>query len=229
MSLANELKGGRHMQFRDRGEAGRMLAGKLMKYAGRSDVVVLALPRGGVPVAYEVARELHAPLDVFLVRKLGLPGHAELAIGAIAGDGVRVLNKAVIRALHISSETIAAVCAEERAELKRRERIYRGERPALPLHDRTVILIDDGLATGSSMRAAVVAVRRRKPDRIVVAVPVGATGTCAEFENHVDEVFCIGTPEPFIAVGLWYGDFSQTTDQEVQQLLQSAAELYAVV
>jgi putative phosphoribosyl transferase len=147
---------------------------------------------------------------------------AELAIGAIAGDGVRVLNKAVIHALHISRETIAAVCAEEKAELKRRERLYRGERPALSLHDRTVILVDDGLATGSSMRAAVVAVRHRKPHRIVVAVPVGATDTCAKLESQVDEVICISRPEPLVAVGFWYEDFSQTTDEEVQRLLMPA-------
>ena len=215
------------MLFRDRTEAGRLLAAKLMKYADRRDVIVLALPRGGVPVAYEVARELRAPLDVFLVRKLGLPGREELAIGAIATGGVRVLSEDVVRALSIPDEVIDAVSAEEQQELERRERAYRGNRPAPQVRGRTVILIDDGLATGSTMRAAVTALRRQKPSRIVVAVPVGAPETCAEFQDEADEAICARTPEPFYAVGLWYGDFSQTTDEEVHDLLERAAEEYA--
>jgi len=212
------------MQFRDRTEAGRLLASGLKKYAGRPDVVVLALPRGGVPVAYEVARELHVPLDVFLVRKLGLPGQEEFAIGAIASGGVRVLNEDVVRALCIPDEVIDAITAEEEQELERRERAYRGDRPAPQVCGRTVILIDDGLATGSTMRAAVAALRRQNPSRIVVAVPVGAPETCAAFQNEVDEAICARTPQPFFGVGLWYGDFSQTTDAEVHDLLERAAE-----
>ena len=211
------------MLFRDRKEAGRFLARKLMAYADRSDVLVLALPRGGVPVAWEVAQVLHAPLDVFLVRKLGLPGHEEFAMGAIASGGVRVLNDDVVRALGVSRDTIEAIAARERRELERRERIYRGDRPAPDVRGRTVILIDDGLATGSTMRAAVAALRQQKPARIVVAVPVGAAETCAEFQDEVDEAICALTPEPFYAVGVWYGDFSQTTDEEVHDLLEQAA------
>jgi putative phosphoribosyl transferase len=212
------------MRFRDRTEAGRLLAAKLMKYANRPDVLVLALPRGGVPVAYEVARELHAPLDVFLVRKLGLPEREELAMGAIATGGVRVLNEEVVRALQVPDEVIDAVTAEERQELNRRERLYREDRPAPAVRGRTVILVDDGLATGSTMRAAVAALRQQHPAKVVVAVPVGAPDTCAEFKEEADEVVCARTPAPFFAVGLWYGDFSQTTDQEVHDLLRSAAQ-----
>ena len=212
------------MLFRDRAEAGRILAARLMKYAGRSDVLVLGLPRGGVPVAFEVARALQAPLDLFLVRKLGLPGQEELAMGAIAGGGVQVLNDEVVERLAIPAEMIAAIAAKEAQELERRARAYRGGRPAPQVRGRTVILIDDGLATGSSMRAAVAALRKQKPARIVVAVPVGAAETCAEFEGQADEVICARTPEPFYAVGLWYQDFSQTTDDEVHDLLQRAAD-----
>src|SRR5262245_39744264 len=202
------------MLFHDRTEAGRLLAAKLAAYANRPDVLVLALPRGGVPVAFEVARALHAPLDVFLVRKVGVPGHEELAMGAIASGGVRVLNADVVRMLRISDEVFDAVAAEEWRELQRRERLYRGDRPAPDVHGRIVILVDDGLATGSTMRVAVAALRQQQPARIVVAVPVGAPETCAEFQAEADEAVCARTPEPFRAVGLWYDDFSQTTDAE---------------
>ncbi len=210
------------MLFRDRTEAGQCLAGKLSEYANRSDVVVLALPRGGVPVAYEVARELRAPLDVFLVRKLGVPGQPELAMGAIATGGVRVLNESVVRGLDLAPDEIDSVARQEQQELDRRERVYRDERPPLDVRGRTVILIDDGLATGSTMRAAVEALRLQQPGRIVVAVPVAARLTCEEFESIADEIVCVETPEPFRAVGLWYGDFSQTTDAEVHELLANS-------
>jgi len=209
------------MLFPDRADAGRQLAAKLAAYADRSDVLVLALPRGGVPVAFEVARALHAPLDVFLVRKLGVPGHRELAMGAIASGGVRVLNDEAVRALGIPEESINAVAAEEERELKRRERFYRGDRPGPAVRGRTVILIDDGLATGTTMRAAVAALRQQGPARIVVAVPVGARETCAELQAEADEIICARTPEPFCAVGYWYEDFSQTTDEQVRDLLVS--------
>jgi predicted phosphoribosyltransferase len=208
--------------YRDRAEAGRELAEKLAEYAGRPDVLVLALPRGGVPVAYEVARALGAPLDVFLVRKLGVPGHEELAFGAIATGGVRLLNDEVVRSLRITPQVIRRVTAHEQAELVRREREYRGDRPPPDLRGKTVILIDDGLATGASMRAAVAALRQGQPARIVVAVPVAAPATCEDFQNEVDEIVCARTPEPFYAVGLWYEDFSQTTDDEVRDLLARA-------
>ena len=211
------------MVFRDRREAGRLLAGKLMRYADRRDVLVLGLPRGGVPVAFEVACALRAPLDVFLVRKLGVPGYQELAMGAIASGGVCVLNEDVVRALRIPQRTIDVVAEEERAELVRREREYRGGRPAPNVQGRVVILIDDGLATGSTMRAAVAALRRRKPARIVVAVPVGAPETCAEFQDEADEAICAVEPKPFYSVGSWYKDFSQTTDEVVRELLELAA------
>jgi predicted phosphoribosyltransferase len=201
-----------------------VLAGRLLKYANRPDVLVLALPRGGVPVAFEVARALHAPLDVFLVRKLGVPGHEELAMGAIASGGVRVLNDEVVRVLHIPDEEIDAVAAEEERELERREQAYRDGRPAPDARGRIAILIDDGLATGSTMRAAVAALRQQGPARIVVAVPVGAAETCAELQEEADEAVCARTPEPFYAVGLWYEDFAQTTDEEVHELLQRATE-----
>jgi predicted phosphoribosyltransferase len=212
------------MLFRDRAEAGRVLAGKLQAYAGRPDVVVLALPRGGVPVAFEVAQALGAPLDLFLVRKLGLPGHEELAMGAIATGGVRVLNDEVVRLLRVPPEVIDIVAAEEQQELQRREREYRGDRPPLDVRGRTVILVDDGLATGSTMRAAVAALHRLQPSRVVVAVPVAAPETCEEFRSEVDDIVCAQTPEPFRAVGLWYQDFSQTSDEEVRELLQRARE-----
>ena len=217
------------MRFRDRTDAGQQLAKRLSRFANRSDVVVLALPRGGVPVGYEVARALHAPLDVFLVRKLGLPGHEELAMGAIATGGVRVVNDEVIRRLGVPEAMIDEVAAEELKELKRRERSYRADRSAPNVKDRTLILVDDGLATGSTMRAAVAALRRLHPAWIVVAVPVGAAETCAEFQDEADEVVCACTPEPFYAVGLWYEDFSQTTDGEVHDLLEQAAREQSAV
>jgi predicted phosphoribosyltransferase len=211
------------MLFRDRADAGRQLAAKLEGYAHRPDVVVLALPRGGVPVGYEVARALQAPLDVFLVRKMGVPGHEELAMGALATGGVRVLNEDVVRALGIPEEMIDEVAAQQQRELERRERAYRDDRPVTDVRGRTVILVDDGLATGSTMRAAVAALRRRQPARIVVAVPVGSPDTCAGLREEADEVVCARTPQPFYAVGLWYDDFTQTTDALVRDLLAQAA------
>jgi putative phosphoribosyl transferase len=210
------------MLFRNRRQAGRLLAAKLADYVGRPDVIVLALPRGGVPVAFEVARALGAPLDVYLVRKLGVPGREELAMGAIASGGVRVLND-VAEALGITEEEVAEVVAREQKELERRERLYREGRPVPAVRGRTVILVDDGLATGSSMRAAVTALRRRSPRRVVVAVPVGAPETCAELQEETDETVCASMPEPFRGVGAWYEDFSQTTDEEVRELLARAA------
>jgi putative phosphoribosyl transferase len=210
--------------FTDRREAGKELAAKLGAYRGRQDVVVLALPRGGVPVAFEVAEALDAPLDIFVVRKLGMPGHPEFAMGAIASGGVRVLSEDAIRWHGISENQIEAVAREELAELQRREREYRQGRGLTDLQHRTVILVDDGLATGSSMRAAVQAVRVHEPARVVVAVPVGAPSTCEEFADITDETVCARTPEPFSAVGLWYRDFSQTTDEEVRALLQEHAQ-----
>jgi predicted phosphoribosyltransferase len=208
--------------FENREHAGRVLAERLRKYAGRDDVLVLALPRGGVPVAFEVAQALRAPLDLFLVRKLGVPGHEELAMGAIASGGVRVLNHEVVDSLGIPSSAIERTAASEERELKRREQAYRGSRPAPEVEGRTVILIDDGLATGSSMRAAVAALTQQKPARIVVAVPVAAPSTCEEFRAEVDEIVCATTPEPFLAVGRWYHDFAQTSDEEVRLLLDRA-------
>lgn len=211
--------------FRDRREAGRELARSLQKYAGRNDLIVLALPRGGVPVAYEVAEALGAPLDVFLVRKLGTPGHAELAMGAIASGGVRVLNDDVVQWLGIRPDQIDAVAAREQVELERREREYKEGRPSPALANRIVVLIDDGLATGSSMRAAVQAVKQQSPAKVVVAVPVGARDTCEQLNALADEVVCARTPVPFSAVGQWYLDFSQTTDDEVRTLLRDHARL----
>jgi len=211
-----------HTLFRDRSEAGRVLAEKLKPFADRADVIVLALPRGGVPVGYEIAAALHAPLDVFLVRKLGLPGHEELAMGAIATGGVRVVNPDVVGPLQIPDEIIDKVAQQELRELERRERLYRGDRPPPEVRGRTVILVDDGLATGSTMRAAVAALRQQRPARIIVAVPVGAVETCEEFRNEADDIVCARTPEPFYAVGLWYSDFSQRTDDEVRELLERA-------
>jgi len=211
------------LPFKDRRDAGRRLAAQLAACANRSDVLVLALPRGGVPVAAEVARALHAPLDVFLVRKLGVPGHEELAMGAIATGGVRVLNDDVVRALEIPLAVIDAVAAREAQELARRERLYRDDRPAPDACGRTVILIDDGLATGATMRAAAAALRMQQPARIVIAVPVAAPSTCEEFRSEVDEIVCAATPEPFYAVGFWYQDFSPTTDEEVRELLRQTA------
>jgi putative phosphoribosyl transferase len=210
--------------FPNRAEAGRLLAEKLDKYAGRDDVLVLGLPRGGVPVAYEVAQRLGAPLDVFIVRKLGVPGFEELALGAIASGGVRVLNDDVIRALPNANELIESVTAKEMEELERREQRYRDGRPAPELRGRTVILVDDGLATGATMRAAVAALRQRGAAKIVVAVPVGAADTCREFEAEVDETVCAIASEWFQAVGQYYDDFSQTSDEEVRELLRRAAQ-----
>jgi putative phosphoribosyl transferase len=213
------------MRFRNREEAGQLLAAdRLMAYANRTDVLILALPRGGVPVAFEVAQALNAPLDIFVVRKLGVPGHEELAMGALAPGGVRVLNDDVVNQLHIPEKVIDAVAAQEQRELERREQLYRNDRRAFSVQGRTVILIDDGLATGSTMRAAVSAVRRQNPAAIVVAVPVAARETCEEFKSEVDEIICAYTPEPFYAVGLWYEDFSQTSDDEVRDLLARAAQ-----
>src|SRR6195256_2560933 len=207
------------MYFRDRREAGRMLAGRLSAYANRPDVIVLALPRGGVPVAYEVARALRAPLDVFVVRKLGVPGYEELAMGAVATGGVRVLNDQLVERLSIPEHMIDAVAAREQQELARRERLYRDGRPPPDVGGRTVILVDDGLATGATMHAAIQALRQQQPARIVVAVPTTSPETCEEMRAEVDDVICAITPEPFHAVGLWYQDFSQTTDEEVRDLL----------
>jgi len=209
--------------YRDRTEAGVELAKRLGAYANRAEAIVLALPRGGVPVAYEVARALHAPLDVFLVRKLGVPGHEELAMGAVATGDVRVLNAEVVRALGIPSSVIDAVAAWELEEVRRRERLYRGDRPPPDVRGKTVILVDDGLATGSTMLAAVKALRLQQPAQIVVAVPIAAPDTCELLRAEVDDVVCAVTPEPFYAVGLWYQDFSQTTDDEVRELLAQAS------
>ena len=209
-------------QFRDRADAGRRLAAELTSYAGQPGVLVLALPRGGVPVGFEVALALNAPLDVFLVRKLGVPGHQELAMGAIASGGIYVLNADVVDSLRIPSQAIDAVAEAEQRELERRAQVYRDGRPPADVRGRTVILVDDGLATGSTMRAAAVALRSQAPARIVVAVPTAAREICDQFSTLVDETVCATTPEPFYAVGLWYEDFSQTTDAEVRGLLERA-------
>ena len=211
----------------DRADAGHVLARELAAYANRKDVVVLGLPRGGVPVAYEVARELKAPLDVFLVRKARRPGQEELAMGAIASGDVVVINDDVVTALKISREAIAAAVEHERQELARREAIYRDDRPPLDVEDKTVILIDDGLATGSTMCAAVAALRNQNPARIVVAVPIGAASTCAELRSIADDCVCAIAPENFRAVGLWYDDFAQTDDALVCDLLNRTTEAFA--
>ncbi len=208
--------------FRDRRDAGQVLAGLLNQYRNQSEAIVLALPRGGVPVGYEISRALGAPLDVFVVRKLGVPGHEELAMGAIASGGVRVLNRSVIDHLAITKEQVEEVAGQEGRVLAHREREYRGDRPPAELSGRTVVLVDDGLATGASMRAAVAAARNQGAGRIVVAVPVAARETCEALESEADDVVCAVTPEPFYAVGLWYDDFSQTTDEEVRALLADA-------
>jgi len=205
-------------------EAGRLLAEKLNKYADRDDVIVLGLPRGGVPVANEVAKRLRAPLDVFIVRKLGVPGFEELAAGAIASGGVRVLNEDVMRAIPHADEAIETVTARETAEMQRREQTYREGRPAPELRDRIAILVDDGLATGATMRVAVKALRQRGAAKIVVAVPVGPSDTCHEIEEQADETICLSTPEFFQAVGQYYEDFSQTTDEDVRELLGRGAQ-----
>ncbi|MEW6735218.1 MAG: phosphoribosyltransferase [Acidobacteriota bacterium] len=212
------------MLYRDRTDAGKRLAIKLQAYANRSDVLVLALPRGGVLVAFQVAEALNAPLDIYLVRKLGVPGHKELAMGAIASGGVRVINDDVVNYLGISGETIDRVAEEETEELSRRDHLYRGGKIRPELSGRTIILIDDGLATGSSMRAAVQALKQANPAKIVIAVPVAPSSTCEGFKTEVDEIICLETPEPFQAIGLWYRNFSQTTDEEVKELLERAAQ-----
>lgn len=206
------------MRFRDRADAGRLLAGRLTDYAGRDDVIVLALPRGGVPVACEVARALRVPFDVFVVRKLGVPGHAELAMGAIAAGGVRVLCEDIIHELGIPPALVEEVAAREGAELERRDRLYRGDRERPALRGRTVILVDDGVATGSTMEAAVAAVGRQHPARIVIAAPVGAPETCARLKPLVDDVVCFATPQSFRAVGSWYESFDQTSDEDVMNM-----------
>jgi predicted phosphoribosyltransferase len=210
-------------RFRDRAEAGQLLAERLRRYADRDDVVVLALPRGGVPVAYEVAKALGAPLHVFVVRKLGVPGHEELAMGAIASGGLLVLDEALVRRLGLAGAQLERAIADESRELERREEAYGGRDPP-DLTGKTVILVDDGLATGATMRAAALAVRRLDPARLVVAVPVAAEETCDQFRDVADEIVCEVTPRPFRAVGLWYDDFSQTTDDEVRELVGRAAE-----
>jgi putative phosphoribosyl transferase len=215
------------MRYQDRTEAGRLLAERLAKYKNRPDVVILALPRGGVPVGFEVSQALNAPLDVFVVRKLGVPGQEELAMGAIASGGVRVLNEDIVQMLRIPDEMIEATVAKETEELERRERLYRGDRPGLDARGRVAILIDDGLATGSTMRAAAMALRRHLPSRIVVAAPVAAGSTCDELSNEVDEVICAETPEPFYAISIWYRDFTQTTDDQVRELLSQSARSIA--
>jgi putative phosphoribosyl transferase len=209
-------------RFLNRTDAGRRLAATLSAYAGRPDVIVLALPRGGVVVAYEVARELDVPLDVFIVRKLGVPGHEELAMGAIASGGALVLDEALVRELRISERAFRAVIEAEQRELERREKEYRGDRPPPDIAGRTVVLVDDGLATGASMRVAVAALKQEHPARIVVAVPIAPPETCDALRREVDDVVCAVTPVPFYAVGLWYEDFSQTTDKEVHDLLERA-------
>jgi putative phosphoribosyl transferase len=207
---------------RDRAQAGQELAKRLSAYAGRPDVLVLGLPRGGIPVAYQVAKSLNAPLDVFVVRKLGVPGEEELAMGAIAANGVRVINEDVVRSLGLTRQAVDAAAAREQRELERREREYRGDKPPIDARGRIVILVDDGLATGATMRAAAQAIRRQEPSKVVIAVPVAAMETCQALREEADEVICALAPEVFYAVGLWYDDFSQTTDREVQELLRMA-------
>lgn len=206
-------------RFRDRREAGQMLAAQLAAYMDRTDVLVLALPRGGVPVGFEIASALHVPLDVLVVRKLGVPGEEELAMGALAGGGIRVLNRDVVRYLHISDEVIDTAATREQQELERRERLYRGERPAYAIHGRTVILVDDGMATGATMRAAIAVARQQQPAHIVVAIPTAAPSTCDELTADGIEVVCLIKPEPFYGVGFWYEDFPQLSDEAVRAIL----------
>lgn len=215
------------LQFRDRTDAGRRLARELARYADDPNVRVLALPRGGVPVAFEVARELDAPLDVFIVRKLGVPGHEEFAMGAIATGGVRLIDEDIVRQLRISADEVEAVVSAEQQELERRERLYRGNRPPPDVAGRTVILVDDGLATGASMRVAVAALRLENPARIVVAVPIAPPDTCEALRRLADDAVCAVTPERFYAVGLWYEDFEQTTDEEVHELIERSRREHA--
>ena len=210
------------MRFTDRRDAGRLLADRLAPYAGRDNLVVLALPRGGVPVAAEVAARLKAPLDVFVVRKLGVPGHEELAMGALASGGVRVLNDDVVEHLGIPDAVIDLVADREARELERREHLYRGDAAPIEVRGATVVLVDDGLATGSTMKAAVRAVRQREPAEVIVGVPVGSVEACGELGREADQVVCLYVPRWFAAVGEWYADFSQTTDDEVRELLEAA-------
>jgi putative phosphoribosyl transferase len=212
--------------FRDRREAGRILADRLKRILPDKDILVLALPRGGVPVGFEVAQALHGDLDVFLVRKLGVPGHEELAMGAIASGGVRVVNYPLIQQLGIPPAAIERVTQREQREIERREALYREGRPPISPANRTVVLVDDGLATGATMLAAVRAVRAQKPRKLVVAVPVASREACEEFREYGDEIVCAATPEPFQAVGVWYEDFTQVTDDEVRELLERAARTH---
>ena len=214
-------------RFRNRAEAGSLLACKLAHFAGRPNVRILALPRGGVPVAFEIARALKLPLDVFMVRKLGVPGQEELAMGAVASGNVRIVQPQVVQALLIPQFVIEAVTAEEIRELARRERAFRGDRPGPDVRARTIILVDDGLATGSTMRAAIFALRLQRPERIIVAVPVAASETCHELRNEVGQIICLKTPTSFQAVGLWYEHFPQVTDEEVRTLLSKADKNWA--
>lgn len=215
--------------LQNRTEAGQLLASRLTAYADCPDGLVLALPRGGVPVAFEIARKLHLPLDVCLVRKLGVPGHKELAMGAIASNDVTIVNRDVVNWLHVSPETIERVAAQEKEELARRDRVYRGNRPAPEIRDRTIILVDDGIATGATIRAAIATLRQQQPKEIVVAVPVAAPSVCQELRTEVDKLICLRKPEPLHSISLWYEDFSQTTDEEVRQLLARAeGELMAM-
>jgi putative phosphoribosyl transferase len=223
MTKRNILK----LPFEDRTQAGCLLGEALAEYAKRSDVVVLALPRGGVPVGFEVARMIDAPLDIILVRKLGTPGQEELAMGAIASGGVCVLNPDIVAVIDISQEAIEAVAATERQELERRERAYRGNQPPPPVENHCIILVDDGLATGASMLAAVSALRQRKPASIVVAIPVAPPDTVQRLKQEADDVVCLATPEPFSAVGRWYREFPQTSDDEVRSLLERAGSMSA--
>jgi putative phosphoribosyl transferase len=209
--------------FTDRRQAGRVLARRLFAYQGREDAVVLGLPRGGVPVAAEVARELRVPLDVFVVRKLGVPGNEELAMGAVGPGGVIVVDWQTVESFQVRADELDGVVKREQAELARRERVYRGNAPPRPLASRVAILVDDGLATGASMRAAIQAIRAQNPARVVVGVPIAAPSTCQELSLEVDEIVCAITPEPFLSVGLWYRNFRQTTDDEVRQLLSQAS------
>jgi putative phosphoribosyl transferase len=211
------------LPFKDRRQAGQVLAERLAHYRGQAGLLVLALPRGGVPVAFEVAQALGAPMDIFMVRKLGFPGNEEYAIGAIAAGGVRAMSD--ISGLSISPEALAAVVAREEAELARRELLYRGQRPAAELRGRTVIVVDDGLATGATMHAALLAIRQQQPAHLVAAVPIGAADSCRQLQGVADEVICAATPEPFRAVGRWYRHFGQTSDEEVQALLEDARRL----
>ena len=211
------------MIFRDRTDAGHILASKLTKYLNQVNTVILALPRGGVPVAYEIGKALGLPVDIFVVRKLGVPGHEELAMGAIASGGVRHINRDVVDQLRIDSETIDVASRREQKEIERREQLYRGQRSPVDVRNKTVIVVDDGLATGSTMHAAIAALRQHRPARIVVAVPAASPQACSEIADQVDEIICAATPEPFYAVGQWYQEFSQTTDDEVRELLARAS------